>query len=127
MNTKSFAGHQALKNLKHFRKLNFKSSGISGILYLMECTLCKIYYVSKAKTPLDVRLSNHRNTINSPKAIPTSKQFRKHGYKFIKHAKFKVIRQVKYTWNTSKGKIKLNLKRWEDFWILKLDTHSQSS
>ena len=36
----------------------------------MECTLCKIQYIGKAKTPFNVRQSNHRSDALDTNAIP---------------------------------------------------------
>ena len=63
INTKSFTGYQANKNLKYFWELNCKSS---EILCFIKCTLCKIQYVAKAGTPFDGQLNSHRNNIKSP-------------------------------------------------------------
>ena len=94
------------------------------MIYLMECTLCKVQYVGKAETPFNIQLNNHRKDANgnNPKAIPTSTYFKQPGYNFNKHAKFTLIEQINKTINTDIDKIKIRLKRKEDFWILKLDT-----
>ena len=39
-----------------FQNLNCKSI---FVIYMMECILCKIQYINKAKTPINIRLNNH--------------------------------------------------------------------
>ena len=121
VNIKTFESYQTKRMFKIFNKLNCKSS---FIIYLMECTLCKIQYVGKAETPFDIRLNNHRKDTNgnNPKAIPASILFKQPGHNFNKYATFTLIEQINNTTNANIDTIKIRLKRREDFWILKLDT-----
>ena len=109
---------------KIFCKLNCKSS---SVIYLMECTLCKIQYVGKVETPFNIRLNNHRKDVdgNNPKAIPASIHFKQPCHNFNKQSKFTLIKQVSNTINTDIDTMKIRLKRREDFWILKLDTNTE--
>ena len=63
INTKSFTGYQANKNLKLFWEQNCKST---KILYFIKSNWCKIQYVAKEGTPFNVQLNNQRNTMKSP-------------------------------------------------------------
>ena len=53
------------------------------ILYLLECILCNLQYVSKSETSFNIRLNNHRKDVSNLKTIPTCLRFRKKGYSFI--------------------------------------------
>ena len=88
----------------------------------MERIICKIQYVVKSETPFNLRLNNHRKDVNNPKAIPACNHFKMHGHNFMKHAKFTVIEQLTEISNVGKDTLKLQLKRLEDFWIIKLET-----
>ena len=88
----------------------------------MECMLCKIQYVGKSKTPFNLRLDYHRKDVNNPKAIPACNLFKIHGHNFMKHAKFTLIEQLTEISSVSKDTLRLQLKRREDFWIIKLET-----
>ena len=94
------------------------------VIYLMKCILCKIQYVGKAETPFNIRLNNHRKDTNSNnlKAVTASIHFKQSDHNFNKHATFTLIEEINYTIYTDIDKIKIRLKRREDFWILKLDT-----
>ena len=83
----------------------------------MECTLCKIQYVGKTETPFNIRLNNHRKDANgnNPKAIPASIHFKQPGHNFNKQTKFTLIEQINNTINTDIDKIKIKLKRREEF------------
>ena len=119
--TKTFESYQSKRTFKIFQKLNSKSN---FVIYLMECTLCKIQYVGKAGTSFNIWLNNHRQDANgnNPKAIPASIHFKRHGHNLKKHVNFTLIQQSDNTINTDIDTIKKRLKRREDFWILKLDT-----
>ena len=97
---------------------------ITFVIFLPECTLCKIQYVGKAETPFNIQLNKYRKDANSnnPEAIPASVDFKQTGKNFSKHTKFTLIEQIDNTINTNLDTIKLRLERREDFWILKLDT-----
>ena len=68
VSTNTFKSYQTKKTFKIFHKLNCK---IGFVIYLMECTLCKIKHVGKVETPFNIRLNNHRKDTNgnNPKAI----------------------------------------------------------
>ena len=91
-------------------------------MYLMECILWKIQYVGKSDTPFNLRLNNHRKYVNNPKAIPACNHFKIHDHNFMKHAKFTLIEPLTEISNVSTGTLRLRLKWWEDFWIIKLET-----
>ena len=78
----------------------------------MECTLCKIQYAGKAKTPFNIQSNIHRKDANdnNPKAIPASIHFKKPGHHFNKHAKFTLIQQINNKINTHIDTIKTRLK-----------------
>ena len=88
----------------------------------MECILCKIQYVGKSETPLNLRLNNHRKDVYNLKAIPACNHFKIHGHNFKKHMKFTLIEQLMEISNLSKDNLRPWLKRREDFWIIKLET-----
>ena len=54
VNTKTFKRYQIKRTLNIFFKQNYKSS---FVIYLMECTPCKMGYVGKAETPFNTRLT----------------------------------------------------------------------
>ena len=93
VNTKTFEIYQTNRTFKIFRKLNCKSS---FVIYLMECTLCKIHYVGKAETPFNIRPNNHRKDANgnNPKVIPASIHSKQLDHNFSKHAKFTLREQI---------------------------------
>ena len=81
VNTKTFEIYQTNRTFKIFHKLNCRSS---FVIYLMECTLCKIQYEGKAVTFFNIRLNNHRKDAsgNNPKTIPASRYFKQPGHNF---------------------------------------------
>ena len=89
-----------------FHKINCKSS---FLIYLMEYTLCKIQYIEKAETPINIQLNNHRKdgNGNNPKDIPTSTHFKQSNHISSKHAKFTLIEQISNTINTDIDTIKM--------------------
>ena len=83
----------------------------------MECALCKIQYVGKAKTAFNIRLNNNRKDVNNPKPIPAAFHFRKPGHSFNLHVKFTLMEQLSNIHTTDKETLKFRLKRCKDFWI----------
>ena len=79
-------------------------------------------YVGKSETPFNLRLNNHRKDVYNPRAIPACNHFKIHGHNFMKHAEFTLIEQLTEISHVSKHTLRLQLKRREDFWIIKLKT-----
>ena len=88
----------------------------------MECALCKVQYVGKAETALNIKLNNHRKDENNAKSIPVDLHFKKPGHSFNLHAKFTLIKQLRDIHKTDKVTLKFRLKHREDFWIQNLET-----
>jgi len=118
MKTKEFKSHINNRVFKIFHKVNCKSR---NVIYLMECIKCKIQYVGKAETPLNLRINNHRKDVANPNAIPVCKHFAQPAHKFNDHAKFTIIEQLKDQ-DISKETITTRLKERENFWIKTLET-----
>ena len=119
VNTKTFESYQTNRTFKIFHKISCTGS---FVIYLMECTFCKIPYVGKAETPFSLRLNKNRKDAvgKNPKAIPESILFKQPGHNIRKHTKFSVIKQIDNTISIDTTKITL-INR-EAFWRLKFDT-----
>ena len=85
-------------------------------MYLMECTKCKLQYVSKAETELNLRINNHRKDVLKLIAIPTDRHFAQRDHDFNTDAKFTVIEKLQNT-KLSKESIMELIKKHENFWI----------
>ena len=118
IDTSTFRSYQTQQLYTIFHKLNCKSK---FIIYLMECTLCKVQYVGKAETAFNIRLNKHRKDVNYPKSITADLQFRKPGHSFNLHAKFTLIEQLSNIHAKEKNTLKFRLKHCEDLWIQKLE------
>ena len=101
-----------------YHNLNCKSK---YVIYLLECTKCKIKYVGKAETESNIRLNNHQKDVWKPDAIPAIRHFSGKDHNFNTHARFILTEQIRYVdINTEKSKERL--KQRESFWILTLET-----
>ena len=116
-NTDQFVSHKYKTSYKIFNNSNCKSK---HLIYLLECTKCKIQYVGKCETPFNQRINNHRKDSKLATSIPASRHF-KTNHDFNKDAKFTIIERIE---NTSRPAEVLTqqLKRRENFWIKKLGT-----
>ena len=65
-NITTFRSNQTNRISEIFHNLNCKSK---YVIYLLECTKCKIQYVRKSETEFSIRLSNHRKDVLKPDAI----------------------------------------------------------
>ena len=118
IHTTTFRSNQTNRMFQIYHNLNCKSK---YVIYLLECTQCKIQYVGKAETEFNIRLNNHRKDIWKPDAIPASCHFSAKSHNFNTHAKFILIEQIRHI-NTDKEKNKERLKQRENLWILTLET-----
>ena len=57
VHTTKFRRNQTNRIFQIYHNLNCKSK---YVIYLLECTKCKIQYVGKAETEFNIRLNNHR-------------------------------------------------------------------
>ena len=80
--------------MKIFHKTNWKTE---YAIYLKECTICSLQYVSKNKAPFNIRLNNHRKDVKDPNTTLEDKHFQKSGHRFNKHARFTIIESLTNT------------------------------
>ena len=118
VHTTTFRSNQTNRIFQIYHNLNCKSK---YVIYLLECTKCKIQYVGKAETEFIIRLNNHRKDVWKPDAIPASCHFSGKGHNFNTHAKFILTEQICHI-DIDKEKNKERLKLRENFWILTLET-----
>ena len=102
-------------------KSNCKSS---NVIYLLECTLCKMQYVGKTETPFYLRLNNYRNEVKRRGTSPSAKHFLLPEHDFEQHAKFTLIERIEKPDNFE-DKTRFIEER-EDKWIKMLKTLSPS-
>ena len=91
--TTTFRSNQTNSIFQIYHNLNCKSK---YVIYLLECTKCKIKYVGKAETEFNIRLNNHRKDVWKPDAIPASRHFSGKSHNFNTHAKFILIEQIRF-------------------------------
>ena len=60
LHTTTFRSNQTKRIFHIYHNLNCKSK---YVIYLLECTKCKIQYVGKAETEFNIRLNNHRKDV----------------------------------------------------------------
>ena len=87
-------------------------------IYLMECTKCKLQYVGKAETDLNLRINNHCKDVLKLKAILANRHLTQRDHDFNIDAKLSIIAQLQNT-KLSKERITKILKKHENFWIKK--------
>lgn len=116
--TKDFVSRATNEKFSIRHNVNCKST---HVIYLLECTRCKIQYVGKCETQLNIRINNHRKDVKSINAIPICKHFNDKTHSFNNDARFTIIEQLK-NMNETKATLTERLKRREDFWIKRLRT-----
>ena len=67
----------------------------------MECFLCKLQYVGKSETPINLSLNNCRFDLFDRNTIPACHHFVQDKHRFSKHAKFTLAES---STNTNKPK-----------------------
>ena len=87
----------------------------------MECTKCKLQYVGKTETELNLRINNHRKDVLKSNAVPADRHFVEIDHDFNTDAKFTIIEQLKNTKLSKESMTEIFIKR-ENFRIKKLET-----
>ena len=118
VHTTMFRSNQTNRIFQIYDNLNCKGK---YVIYLLECTKCKIQYVGKTETEFNIRLNNHRKDVWKPDAIPASRNFSDKSHDFNTHAKFILIEQIRHI-NIDKEKNKERLKQRQNFWIITVET-----
>ena len=118
LHTTTFRSNQMNRIFHIYHNLNCKSK---YVIYLLECTKCKIQYVGKAQTEFKIRLNNHPKDVWKPDAIPASRNFSDKNHSLNSHAKFMLTEQIRHV-DINTEKINERLKQRENFWILTLET-----
>ena len=118
VHTTTFRSNQTNRIFKIYHNLNCKSK---YVIYLLECTKCKILNVGKAETKFNIRLNNRRKDVWKLDAIPASHHFSGKSHNFNTHTKLIQIEQIRHI-DIDKEKNKERLKQRENFWILTLET-----
>ena len=72
VHTIRFRSNQTNQIFQIYHNLNCKSK---KVIYLLQCTKCKIQYVGKAEIEFNIRLNNHRKVIWKPYPIPAGRHF----------------------------------------------------
>ena len=110
---------QTKKRLKIYHRVNCKSR---FVIYLLECYICSIQYVSKSETPFKVRLNNYKKDVKNLNAIPASKHFNRHDHEFKNHGKIIIIEQLRNIPTISTETLEERLKYRENILIMKFET-----
>ena len=92
VHTTTFRSNQTNRIFQIYHNLNCKSK---YVIYLLECTKCKIQYVRKTQTEFNIRLTN-RKDVWKPDAIVTNHHFSGKNYNFNTHAKFLLTEQIRH-------------------------------
>ena len=72
LKTTTFKSTQTRETFTIFHQFTCHSN---YVIYLLECINCKIQYVGKSETSLNIRLNNHRKDIKKPNTIEPCKHF----------------------------------------------------
>ena len=115
--TTTFKSNVTNKSYTIRHKANCKSS---NVLYLLECTLCRLQYIGKSETYFYLRLNNYRSEVKKDNPSPSAKHFKLPGHNFDEHARFTIIEKIETPESiTEKTRY---IEQREDSWIRTLRT-----
>ena len=60
----------------------------------MECRICRIQYIRKSETEVNIRSNNHRKDVNRQNALQADQYFKLPNHNFNQHARFTLIEQL---------------------------------
>ena len=116
----TFRSNQTNRIFQIYHNLNCKSK---YVIYLLECTKCKIQYVGKTETEFNIRLNNHTKDLWKPDAILASRHFSGKDHNFKTYAIFIPTEQTRHIdKEKDKNKKRFLGKQRENFWILTQET-----
>ena len=87
----------------------------------MKYTKCKLQYVDKSETELNLRISNDRKDVLKLNAISADRHFAQSDHGFNADTKFIIIEKLQNT-KLSKESITESLKKREKIWVKKPET-----
>ena len=90
ISTTIFKSNQTNKTFKIYHRVKSKSS---FVIYLLECYICNIQYLSKSKIPFTIGLNNLRKDVKNSNAIPACHNFNRRNHDFNNHGK--IIQQLR--------------------------------
>ena len=115
--TTTFKSNVTNKSYTIRHKANCKSS---NVLYLLECTLCRLQYIGKSETYFYLRLNNYRSEVKKDNPSPSATHFKLPGHNFDEHARFTIIEKIETPESiTEKTRY---IEQREDSWIRTLRT-----
>ena len=115
VNTAStFTSNQTNEIFGIYDSWNWKSK---YVIYLLECSICKIQYVEKSKTLFHIRINKHKKDIKDPSAIQAYKYFIPPNHDFNTHGKFTTIEQLRNITSLSTKILKKDLNKEKTFGI----------
>ena len=92
-NITPFRSNQTNRIYQIYHNLNCKRK---YVIYLLECTKCKIQFLGKTETEFNIRLNNHRKDLWKPDAILASCNFSDKDHNFSTYAIFILIKQIRH-------------------------------
>ena len=84
LETTEFQSNQTNKTYKIFHDVNCKSK---MVIYLMECTKCRLQYIGKSETQLNLRINNHRKDSKKTNSILACQHCNNPTHNFTEDAK----------------------------------------
>ena len=115
--TSSFKSQQTGKVYKIYNEADCKSK---KVIYLLECTKCRLQYVGKSEPPFHFRMAQYRSDIKKPNSIEAAKHFQTAGHDFTKHGRFIIIEKIEKELHDDT--LTIFMEKREDFWMSKLKT-----
>ena len=116
--TTQFHSNQTNKTYQILHDVNCKSK---LVIYLMECTKCRLQYIGKSETQLNIRINNHRKDSKKTNTILACQHFNNPSHDFTQDARFIIIEQLRKT-DCDNEELRRRLETREDFWIRTLQT-----
>ena len=91
LETTEFQSNQTNKAYEIFHDVNCKSK---MVIYLIEYTKCRLQYIGKSETQLNLRINNHRKDSKKTNSILACQHFNNPTHNFTEDAKFTINEQL---------------------------------
>ena len=90
----------------------------SNLIYLIECTICKIQYVGQTKNKILVRMNQHYSSIKNKLETPVSRHFNSHTFEGFYPIRIYILTLIREDADSIEGSEQRN--KWENYWMARL-------
>ena len=87
----------------------------SNLIYMIECTICKIQYVGQTKNKILVRMNQHYSSIKNRLETPVSRHINSHSFEGFYPIRIYILTLIRGDADSIESSELRN--KWENYWM----------